>query len=528
MLAWEELVTSALLGTERRGKLAVSESAGQRDDALGRMSDRLTAAGAEEALLSRAAALALYRRAGRRPTLDSTPLPAACPPDDRPAIGAAATRRLERLLTAKYSDLLPEWLMALAAAGKRISEVELPALLDYGARHRGQSSPPTSRALTDLIVAVLGQRGHWLAAQNPDWSYAIEPVIDEGLWETGNRSTRQHLLTELRRRDPNRARALLESTWSSENGDDQSAFLAILAIGLGPADEPFLEAALDNRRQAVRHQAAELLARLPESQLVARMIARVEPLLTFVAGRPGNLLVLRTAVKPRLSVLLPDECDPAMSRDGIRAKRPANEQIGEKAYWLRQMLAVIPPSYWSRRWSTTAIHIVNLAGTTDWKAALWDGWVAAALTHADAEWALALLTIQPDQTALLSVLSAEQVEPMLIRALATHQGSVKTESPVIRLLQGWAEQTIFSPALTETVVTYLKTWAASGAVNKPTYYALRWLLPELASRMAPTAVDSISQGWPTEAKNGTDWSDSISEAVAILQFRHDMLKEIAE
>jgi hypothetical protein len=49
-------------------------------------------------------------------------------------------------------------------------------------------------------------------------------------------------------------------------------------------DEPFLERALDDRDAQVRHKAAALLASLPESRLVRRMIATAGDILTLDGG----------------------------------------------------------------------------------------------------------------------------------------------------------------------------------------------------------------------------------------------------
>ena len=125
---------------------------------------------------------------------------------------------------------------------------------------------------------ILGVRGRWLAAKNPKWrkyagvNEAAEP--DGALGDrriaraTGARSG------ALRETDPGRARELVASTFAADPADQRAKFVGELARGLSMEDEPFLEAALDDRSKEVRRQAAELLRCLPESRLCLRMIER--------------------------------------------------------------------------------------------------------------------------------------------------------------------------------------------------------------------------------------------------------------
>ena len=230
------------------------------------------------------------------------------------------------MLRGQHREVLPEWLAALAQAGRRVRDEDLVALLEQG---RSQ------RDLREAIVAVMGQRGRWLAAQNPDWSYATGRENPEGDWQTASREWRLDELKRCRVSDPARARELVASTWDQETPADRAAFLETFAVGLSMDDEPFLESALDDRRAEVRRAAAELLSRLAESRLCRRMIARVEPLVRF-SEHKGKLQV---------DINLPDQYTKDMARDGIAKSQPG---MGEKNAWLSQMLAIVPPSSWCR------------------------------------------------------------------------------------------------------------------------------------------------------------------------------------
>ena len=69
------------------------------------------------------------------------------------------------MLGGTHRALLPEWLAALASAGRRAPAALLPDLLELGRTHAD---------LRAAILPALDRRGRWLAAQNPDWSYASD------------------------------------------------------------------------------------------------------------------------------------------------------------------------------------------------------------------------------------------------------------------------------------------------------------------------------------------------------------------
>lgn len=380
--AWEELVTAALLGTDRRTPPG---------GAPGRE--------APVALLDAAAVETVRRRAGLRPARAAErPEPAA--EDPRPALPAAAARRLALLLANRpgtgsgrrgtapdLMELLPQWLAAANARGFAAPPQALPALLD------------AARGRTDLRPAALafaGPRAVWLARLNPEWRFALRatpgggrvlPDPEDGertrrLWEEGLFAERVALLTALRAREPAAARELLSATWTTERAEDRLMFLDSLRTGLGPRDEPFLERALSDRSRNVRATAAELLSALPGSALAARMAVRAA----------ACVAVDRTRDVPTITVEAPHECDASMERDGVVAKPPAGR--GERSWWLGQLVEATPLATWSARLGTrTPREIVALPVTDDWQGELHAAWSRAAVRQRDPEWARALLGV---------------------------------------------------------------------------------------------------------------------------------------
>ncbi|MEU1871863.1 MULTISPECIES: DUF5691 domain-containing protein [unclassified Streptomyces] len=378
---WEELVTAALLGTDRRTPPGVERGPG-----------------AAAALLDAAAAETVRRRAGLRPARAAR-RPDPAPEDPRPPLPEAATRRLTMLLTDRpgtagggrrgsapdLRELLPQWLATVNARGFAAPPQVLPALLD------------AARGRTDLRPAALkfaGPRALWLARLNPDWRFALRATPGGGsappgadaagrarrLWDEGLFAERVALLASLRARDPAGARELLASTWATERAEDRLMFLDSLRTGLEAADEPFLEQALADRSRNVRATAAELLSALPHSALAARMAARAATCVSLD----------RTLAPPAITVEAPHECDTGMERDGVVAKPPAGR--GERSWWFGQLVEATPLATWpARLGGRTAEEIVALPVSDGWQSELHAAWCRAAVRQRDGIWARALL-----------------------------------------------------------------------------------------------------------------------------------------
>lgn len=348
--AWDELVTAALLGTDRRPAQAGAS-----------------------ALLDAAALHTVRRRAGLLPAFTAV-RPAPAPADPRPEPPEQARRRLAQLLADRsgppgsggrrgaapdLTELLPQWLGAALRHGYRAPDSQLGALLD------------AARARTDLRPQALefaGARGLWLARLNPEWKFALRSAAGgaalpapmdaeavQSLWEEGLFVERVALLTAVREDAPGAGIDLLTTTWGTERAEDRLMFLDSLRTGLTDGDEPFLERALADRSRNVRATAAELLSRLPRSALAGRM-----------ADRARTCISLDLSDGPaRISVEAPHECDAAMQRDGVSAVPPAGR--GERSWWLGQLVEAAPLGIWTTRLrGHTPTRIVTLPVADGW------------------------------------------------------------------------------------------------------------------------------------------------------------------
>ncbi|GAB2778173.1 DUF5691 domain-containing protein [Streptomyces chlorus] len=522
---WEDLVTTALLGTDRRTPAGSASGAN-----------------APAALLDAAAVATVRRRAGLRPAR-AAERPRPAPEDPRPQLPPAAARRLTMLLTDRSGasgggrrgaapdllELLPQWLAAANAHGFAAPPPALPALLD------------AARGRTDLRPAALrlaGPRGLWLARLNPDWRFALRSAPGGGtslpgpgktervlrLWQEGLFAERVAVLSSLRSREPAAARELLATTWATERAEDRLMFLDSLRTRLGPADEPFLEQSLADRSRNVRATAAELLSALPGSALAQRMAVR--------AGACVAVDHMRDA--PMLTVEAPHECDAGMERDGVVAKAPAGR--GERSWWLGQLVEAAPLGTWSRRLGgRTPQQIVALPVGDDWQSELHAAWCRAAVRQRDAEWAQALLgepsaaeaggpgaVSLAERAKLLGTLAAAERAEWVAGFIETH-GLPDAFQLLGVCAVPWA------PPLGRAVVDALNIardagsypWSFSGVMG----LAERCLDPLEASHLdALLAVPDE----PEDASPGAGgyWSEAFQRLVTTLRLRAAMLAEL--
>ncbi|MGA7733144.1 MAG: DUF5691 domain-containing protein [Chloroflexia bacterium] len=528
---WQVLTTSALLGTERHP----FELPQAGDGALGALLTNLPekyAANPEHSLLSAAAALTLYRHAGTLPSQDNSSLPHCCAPETLAPCLALSASHLHTMLAGEYGAALSEWLEEAARRGKVVPPDQLPVLLGLG-----QTQP----SFRPYILPVIGNRGHWLAniyKVHNQWAYVrdastIATPDDEStraLWETGSIESRMAVLQSLRSTRPDHARTLVESVWKQESASARNQFIYALRTGLSMSDEPFLESALDDKSKDVRSNAADLLADLPESRYMQRMIEATTPLISLKRLRQGKLFGLSASNKDYIKVALSQDYTPNMKRDGIEQK-PNNPRMGERAYWLHQQLCRIPPRIWTERWGVEPREIIMSAlQTKDWKDVLVEAWIAATVRHNDAAWAEAFLAhglsslSQYAPERLVRLLDPRRRDELVTSTLTRQPQALYTDDMPIAVL--W---TLRKPWPTEVCRAILRS-VSHHIKHTPRHgnWQVSQSLSTFAYSMAPTLLQEAESILTTTDATPNNLKAAADEFLSTLQFRRDMLQALAE
>ena len=494
---WQDILKTAIIGTERNAL-----SLPVRSDALGNLLENFDANERESHLLNAAATVTLYERAGQLPAKELKPLPIICEDEVLLPCSKNSKNHLSVMsVNDEYRVFQNEWFTALVTAGKCVPEESLPDLLN-----RGKADPYLQKS----IVKAIGKRGHWLSKQNPEWDF-VTIELAESDWEIGTKKSRLSLLEKLRSTDPARARELVATTWNQETQEDREAFISTFKIGLSLADESFLEAALDDRRKDVRKKAADLLAHLPESAFVKRMIDRVKPLFAF---------------KHQIEVTLPDTCDKAMKRDGIEPK-PLYSNVGEKAWWLHQMLSLIPPDTWVAESGWSINQLIQAAQNSEWKKVLIESWTKANRLSRDLLWAEALYAAQIGEDGALDVLrifSPERKEELITELLQQDPSLLsnfqKNKKYVMAYWVNWSAT--FTKQFVESICFHAQAdafkteyWWKPYLINTSIHFDFE-TIPEVITRLS-----QMNSSLPEPL-------DVLDSLIAALTFRYEAIKEITQ
>ncbi|HLD64600.1 MAG TPA: DUF5691 domain-containing protein [Pseudomonas sp.] len=405
----EPLALSALLGTRKQKPAALAV-----EGSIGTLLDAVAGASAtDEAILLRTAAvLDLCQQAGWvAPAAGVMATPPA--PLDALALPPSTALPLLAQVFAEGCERLGQLtLLQLAQRQLRLPAALLADLLEKARR---------DVAWRSLLAPVLGERGRWLAERNPAWQLqAIDQAAapddkaapDDQACAFGSLDQRLSYLGALRARDPAAARQCLVAVLKELDARERAALTRVLATGLTPDDEALLETLRADRSKEVRRAAVELLAQLPASAYRRRMGERLAHCITFAQpeAKPGGLtglfkrLAQAISTEPALGIEPPEAFFAGGKEDQLEEAVPGGEGLGQRAWWLYQLVAASPLHWWREQGALAPRELVAAAGLTDWDEAMLRGWYQATLREGDATWAAALLDrLSPNGTHLARV-----------------------------------------------------------------------------------------------------------------------------
>ncbi|MEO1260660.1 MAG: DUF5691 domain-containing protein [Bacteroidota bacterium] len=501
-MPFKELARIALLGTENTVF---------PDDLLRELEAKgLDVKEEKPLLLAKAAALyAQIKKAGFTLKDFTGKLPEAVKEEDENSCSFKSVRHLQLILDGKYKTVFPEFLHHLLENGKHLPTELLPSLM-------GRSDVDEWWPLIEL---TLSPNGKWLLSQHPEWRLRLQAPTDIN-WETALKPQRTQLLKSLRINEPEKALELLESTWESEQPRDKKSFLKELMTGLSPADELFLEKAINDKRKEVRKEAAELLAKLPLSDYAERMFQRAVEMMHYQKGR--------------WHFKMPDEPDKAAIKDGI-LKIDLSWKGGAKAGHLGQIFSKIPPSRWELHFEAEPLEVLQMFNKTDWSNVLLRATANAAVFQEDEKWIGAILAYWFDNEnsplwnddigqQILSAAPAESVNQLCLAYLNDRKGLPDEETPVFQLLL--ANDAPWENELAKMIISRLQEWIANTKTMDWRALHYKQFLDMAATRCSPSLFSFLEKGWRTTAPLWYNWENLVTDMLNTVLFRREMILEL--
>jgi hypothetical protein len=194
----------------------------------------------------------------------------------------------------------------LATKGGSATDVAALALADICNRRGLRPHPfdlPRLRAFVKAHAESLGACAVAFAAQgeegaNPAAGYFDADKLDASNWTSARPAARAEFISNMRRGEPDRARELVEASFTTDPAPIRARILAALTYGLSVADAPFLESLEKDRAPSVRDLAQLLLKRIPGT---AAAEGRIRDLVARTKVSSSGLFRKRT----RLTLELP-------------------------------------------------------------------------------------------------------------------------------------------------------------------------------------------------------------------------------
>lgn len=375
---WEDIVNTAMLGTDKKGQgalslppaLAAAEKIVLADPAADR----------EVHFLNIAALAYNFRQCGVLPVKnEQNGLPVA-PAEDRSYCTRHAMQVLSDILAEQSAPLAFYWLQHCKGNNKIVSPEFVPVLLTLGIQHKKWQP---------LINHCCGKRGEWLGRLNPAWTYTSTATPEE-IWETGTPDQRKIILKEIRAQDPARARAMLQQTWSTEDAATRTALLELMATGISSEDLPFLETLNTEKSKKVKDAALELLKMIPGSELVLRYEEALRQIISLKKEKALLGLSTKLLLDLRFPVTLPE----ALFKTGID-KLSNSKEITDDEYILSQLVASVPPAFWETHFDTTPDKVLSIFNNHSTGKKMIPALVNAINRFNDTRWALLFMQHNP-------------------------------------------------------------------------------------------------------------------------------------
>ncbi len=426
---------------------------------------------------------------------------------------ATAVTKLAWALADAPLHLKQQLLQTLAAKQLCLPIRLLPLALEQARRQS---------VLRSAVLPVLGTRGTWLAGQNSAWQFAAntadhstaeEAQANDEKWATASIEQRCLLIKQQWQINPAAARATLAENLNELPARERYELIDASSAYFNDTDAPMLEILLRDRSKDVRQKSLNSLLRLPNSDHAARASARIAALL-----KHERALLLKHWV-----IAAPTVADPAWVSDAIEPTRPKQEDLGERAWWLYQLVRQVPLTWWQAHTGQSAEQLLKWAAASDWADAIIRGWRDVLYTCGNPEWCSAFLNNWPKQMRQENTAHVVALLPLALREpywQADLQANISTPTALANLTAHIttacaAGETLSLPLSNKFVQAVLDLVAGTALRDD---YSLRTALPELCCVLHVQSLPHLSN-FPRQADETQSLADALHTTQQVIETR---------
>jgi len=235
--------------------------------------------------------------------------------------------------------------------------------------------------------------------------------------------------------------------------------------------------------------------------------------------------------KARIEVTLPEDPIAWLKANDIEIDSPprnATQSVGPKAWALKEMISLVPVTYWNELWKKTPLEIIRAGDESEWRESFALGFLAAARRDPDPGWIEALVFFsatdpkQPPLIELVAYLPTARLGALSLDALKSESAELHSVLPLLL-----AHRSPWSDRLSRAVVKRIKQRISESKDNVADWQT-KTSLKQFARYVSPALYDELASGWPTQSESWSSWSKGVDAFQSLLAFRRDMHRAINE
>lgn len=384
--------------------------------------------------------------------------------------------------------------------------ISLPHELLVDALEFGKQNKPYSK----FIRKILGERGLWLAKQNPEWAFAV-PSNEKDIWEHGGTEQRLDFFSEARKTDGSKANDLLFNEIDKMGTQEKLSFLDIIEHGLNTEDEPVLEVFLRQRNRDVKSKSAAMLSKIKGKRFMDLISSFMQPLLT----------TKKSFLSTTFDIEAPENHLPEFSEVGIETTKTTKTAIGERADILRQIAELLPLKWWETTTGMTPDELIRAAEKMHWGEPILFAWATAFKREPDNSWGKAFIENQGtwktgDDGAILVKLDDPDAETAFLSKLMNAKQSA-FGGELQNMCNAFAEA---NKTLPKTLSIKTGTLILEQCQNHD--YALPKSIIDFSCLAAPSTLGGLSEFFRDAKPNGETMTNSIIKSLEIMHHRNNI------